>query len=158
MYIEYFSGLSFSPRVHWFLGLKVHYWVNQIHFSIQFIFYYVFETQKFKILYSSNFRRRQRNIVVHLKIYKGTDHLHPKRSYSVFTIWNVQFILKDLPLLQIWTFHFFISAQTVQFKLFCDDSDVGDLKLVTLKCGCWWLNFDAGDIFWILVPDANVKR
>ena len=34
---------------------------------------------------------------------------------------------------------------------------VGDLKLVTI-CGCWWLNFDVGDIFWMLVPDANVKR
>ena len=34
---------------------------------------------------------------------------------------------------------------------------VGDLKLVTIW-GCWWLNFDVGDIFWMLVPDINVKR
>ena len=26
------------------------------------------------------------------------------------------------------------------------DSDVSDFKLVTI-CGCWWLNFDVGDIF-----------
>ena len=23
---------------------------------------------------------------------------------------------------------------------------------------CWWLNFDIGDILWMLAPDANVKR
>ena len=32
--------------------------------------------------------------------------------------------------------------------------DVGDFKLVTIF-GCWWQNFDIGDIFWVLVPDAN---
>ena len=37
------------------------------------------------------------------------------------------------------------------------DSDVSDFKLVTI-CGCWWLNFDVGDIFWMLVLDANVQR
>ena len=34
---------------------------------------------------------------------------------------------------------------------------VGDLKLGTIS-RCWWLNFDVGDIFWMLVPDAYVKR
>jgi len=38
-----------------------------------------------------------------------------------------------------------------------DDSVVGDLKLVTI-CGCWWQYSDDGDIFWVLVPDAYVKR
>ena len=38
------------------------------------------------------------------------------------------------------------------------DSDVGDLKLLTI-CEFWWLNFDVGDTFWMLMPDAtNVKR
>ena len=37
------------------------------------------------------------------------------------------------------------------------DIDVGDLQLVTIK-ECWRQNSDLGDIFWMLVPDANVKR
>ena len=31
-------------------------------------------------------------------------------------------------------------------KPFLGDSDVGDLKLVTI-CGCWGLNFDVDDIY-----------
>ena len=34
---------------------------------------------------------------------------------------------------------------------------VGDLKLVTIL-RCWWLNFDVGAIFSIILPDANLKR
>ena len=37
------------------------------------------------------------------------------------------------------------------------DSDVGDLKLVTVF-GFWWQNFDVDDIFGMLMTDANVKR
>ena len=33
--------------------------------------------------------------------------------------------------------------------------DVGDFMLVIIF-GCWWHNFDMADIFWMLVPDANV--
>ena len=33
---------------------------------------------------------------------------------------------------------------------------VGYLKLVTI-CKIWWLKFDVGDIFSMLVPDAKVK-
>ena len=36
-------------------------------------------------------------------------------------------------------------------------SDVCNLKFVTI-CGCWGLNFDFGNIFWMLVSDANVKN
>lgn len=35
--------------------------------------------------------------------------------------------------------------------------DVGELKLVTIF-KCRWLNFDVDDFFWMLVPEANVKR
>ena len=31
------------------------------------------------------------------------------------------------------------------------------LTLMTIL-GCWWQNFDVGDIFGMFVPDANVKR
>ena len=34
--------------------------------------------------------------------------------------------------------------------------DVGDFMLATIF-GCWWQNFDIGDIFWMLVLDDNVK-
>ena len=34
---------------------------------------------------------------------------------------------------------------------------VGDAKLVTIF-GCWKQNLDVGSIFWMLVPDVNVKR
>ena len=34
--------------------------------------------------------------------------------------------------------------------------DVGDSMFVTIF-GCWWRNFDIGDIFWMLMPDANMK-
>ena len=34
--------------------------------------------------------------------------------------------------------------------------DVLDSMLVMIF-GCWWRNFDVGDIFWMLVPDANVE-
>ena len=35
--------------------------------------------------------------------------------------------------------------------------DVGDFKLVTI-CECSWLNFDVGDIFWMLVLETYLKR
>ena len=35
--------------------------------------------------------------------------------------------------------------------------DVDNLELV-MVWGCWWLNFDLGDILWILMPEAHVKR
>ena len=35
------------------------------------------------------------------------------------------------------------------------DSDVCDLKLMAI-CGCWWLNFDVSDIFWMLVKKIMV--
>ena len=40
----------------------------------------------------------------------------------------------------------------------CDvDSDVDDLKLVAI-CDIWWLNFDYGNIFSMLVSNAYVER
>ena len=37
------------------------------------------------------------------------------------------------------------------------NSYIGDLKLVVIF-GCWWQNFHLGDIFPILLSDANVTR
>ena len=37
------------------------------------------------------------------------------------------------------------------------NSHVGDLQLVTIL-ECWRQNLDLDDIFWMLVPNANVKR
>ena len=36
-----------------------------------------------------------------------------------------------------------------------DDSDVDDILMLVTILG---RNFDIGDIFWMLVPDANAKR
>ena len=41
--------------------------------------------------------------------------------------------------------------------LFDYDSKIGDLKLVSIL-GCWWQNFDVGNVFWELMPKANAKR
>ena len=38
-----------------------------------------------------------------------------------------------------------------------DHCIAGDLKLVKIF-GCWWLNCNVGDIFWMLMPDNYVKR
>ena len=46
---------------------------------------------------------------------------------------------------------------TIYFNQVNGDSDVGESMLVTIL-GCWWPNFDVGDIFGMLVPDANAKR
>ena len=35
--------------------------------------------------------------------------------------------------------------------------DVGEFMLVTIF-GCWRQNFDIGDLFWMLLPDANNKK
>ena len=47
------------------------------------------------------------------------------------------------------------SSFQMDFQRF-SNRDLGDLKMVT-KRGCMWLKFDVGDIFWMLVPDANDK-
>ena len=61
------------------------------------------------------------------------------------------------------------NAEILKYQLFNRDTikifwicstgyiDVGDFILMTIF-GCKWQNFDIGDIFWILVPDANAKR
>ena len=36
------------------------------------------------------------------------------------------------------------------------DSDLVDLKFITIF-GCWWLNFDVNEIFWMMGLDAMVK-
>ena len=36
--------------------------------------------------------------------------------------------------------------------------DVGDKLMLVTIFGCLWQNFDIGDIFWMLVPDADAKR
>ena len=46
-----------------------------------------------------------------------------------------------------------LSLKCVKSKSKNGYNDVGDLKLVTI-CGCWRLNFDVDDNFWILVPDT----
>ena len=38
----------------------------------------------------------------------------------------------------------------------CGDSDVGDLRLVTIV-GCWCQNFDVVDIFGVMVPRSCRK-
>ena len=60
---------------------------------------------------------------------------------------------------QLWDIDYSFSSLSLDLWLhwYWWQVDVGDLKTVTI-CGFWWPNFDVGDIFWMLVPDANVKR
>ena len=56
-------------------------------------------------------------------------------------------------LLFFWSGKVVISITTYSKQKSTDsygNSDVGDLKLMAI-CGCWWLNFHVGDIFWMLM-------
>ena len=35
-------------------------------------------------------------------------------------------------------------------------TDFGDIVMLVIES--WWQSLDVGDIFWMLMPDANVKR
>ena len=56
---------------------------------------------------------------------------------------------------------FAVNHQTRVFyrvpKTFRGYSHVDDLQLVTIL-ECWRQNLDLGDIIWMLVPDAHIKR
>ena len=58
---------------------------------------------------------------------------------------------------------FYCMFEYFLYRLYCSlhtcwwQVNVGDFMLVTIF-GCWWQNFDIGDIFWMLVPDAYVQR
>ena len=57
-----------------------------------------------------------------------------------------------------WVSFIYLYLKVLVYSVQCSwHRDVCDLWWATIL-RCWWLNFDVGAIFWMLILDANMKR